>query len=291
MRPRPYSNRSNDEAVAAVVGFVLIIAAAITAYSIAAQNEVPRIGARNERAWDADVGAGFIRLASAMGERAGSDAAVREILPAAPEAPSQTVALLKPLHSVRATGSLEYATQCGGATLTHFAGVVVNDLVDGAKGCLTFQGANSYAEPFSYRIELGGVLRLQGEQAAVLVGPPLKVQGRNVSLTLSDLGGTPQSIGVDRASAPVTFAPKAGALEVGSSPNAQQAAWTFTTNYPEAWQRWYQDRLGGVGLTTGITCANPGQTGPARGPCQLAVTLNSVESLSISYGRYEVALG
>lgn len=284
----------DDRAVAGVVGFVLILAAGITYYSWAAQTDVPRVGAENERAWDADVGAALARLANSAGARAGTDASVREIVPPAPEAPTQTMPFLAPLRSARAAGSLEFAESCGGATLTHLGGaVLVVDLDDGAHGCITFRGETAYADAFTYRIELGGVLRIQSDQALVLAGPPLDVGASHVALTLLQLDGYSQTLGVDRANAPVSFAPRPGALEVGSLTNANGIEWRLTTNYPEAWKEWYQGRFDAVGVTatSGYTCATPTATGPARGPCEVVIVIPDPTSLSISYGRYEVDLG
>lgn len=295
MNPRHTSQAfaDNDRGVAAVVGFVLVLAAGITYFSYTAQNEVPRIGAQNERAWDAEVGAALARLAQGAGERAGTDTSVSEVLPPAPEAPSQTVPFLSALRSVRASGSVAYETTCAGATLAHTTGTTtVTDLASGARGCLSFKGDTAYADSFSYRIENGGLLRAQGGRAAVLVGPPLDVSADHVALTLVELRGTSQSLGVDRASAPVSLTPRTGALDVGSAINADVVTWTFTTDYPEAWRDHYADRFSAAGVLalTSFTCADPSATGTARGPCEVTIALTQPTSLSISYGRYDVDL-
>jgi len=285
---------NDDRAVAGVVGFVLILAAGITYYSWAAQTDVPRVGAENERAWDSEVGDALTRLANTAGARAGTDSAVREVIPAAPEAPTQTMPFLAPLRSARAAGSLEFAESCGGATLSHVGGAVsVIDLDNGSRGCITFRGDTAYADPFSYRIELGGVIRMQSDKAVVLSGPPLDVGASHVSLTLIEFDGYSQALGVDRASAPLSLAPRPGALEIGSSTNAGALEWRLTTSYPEAWRDWYQDRFdaAGVTATTSFTCAEPASTGPARGPCEVVISAPGPTSLSISYGRYQVDLG
>lgn len=284
----------DDHAVAGVVGFVLVLAAAVTYYSYAAQNEVPRIGTENERAWDAEVGSAITRLSQGAGERADSVSGVREVLPPAPEAPTQSIPLLAPLRSARASGSLSYTEDCAAATLTHYLGTVkIVDLVDGAHGCITFRGDTIYAEAFAYHIELGGVLRIQGERAAVLAGPTLDVDSDHIALTLIDLRGTSQTLGVDRANSPISLSARPGALEVGASTNSDLAAWTLTTSYPEAWADWYTSRFeaAGVPVTTGITCTDPLATGPARGPCDLEITLPGATSIAISYGRYDVNFG
>lgn len=289
--PRTFND---DRAVAAVVGFVLILAAAVTYYSYAAQNDVPRVGAQNERDWDAEVGSALMRLVHAAGERVGTDASVREVLPPPPDAPTQTMPFLAPLRSARATGSIGYTEGCGGASLAHSTGAgIVTDLTDGAHGCLTFRGETSYAEPFAYRIELGGVLRTQGENAAVLAGPPMDIDATRISLTLIELRGTSQTLGIDNANAPVTLSPRPGAIELGASTNALTTSWTFNTSYPEAWRDWYDDRFdaAGVPATIGFACANPGAAGPARAPCALDIEILDDTSLSISYGRYDVDLG
>lgn len=282
--------RNDDRGVAGVVGFVLVLAAAVTYYSYAAQNEVPRVGAENERAWEAEVGAAFLRLASAAGQNAATGASAREVFPPAPEAPTQTIPLLAPLRSARAAASLAYAESCGGATFTHAAGAAtVVDLASGAGGCLTFRGDTVYASPFAYRMENGGVLLIQGDKAAVMSGPPLDISTTHVSMTLLELRGTSQTLGVDRAEAPVSLTPRQGALELISSQNADATSWTLATNYPEAWDDWYDGRLAGSGTST-WSCDNAG-TGPARAPCRVTVTLPGSTSLSLSYGRYDVDMG
>lgn len=277
-----------------MVGFVLVLAAAITYYSYASQEEVPRVGAENERGWDGDVGAALTRLAQAAGERAATQASVREVVPPAPDEPTQAIPLLAPLRSARAAGSLSYTEDCAGATLSHRVGTrTIVDVADGAKGCITFRGDTVYADAFSYRVELGGVLRTQGERAAVLVGPPLDVDAGRIALTLFDLRGVSQTLGVDRADAPIGLTPRPGALEAGAAVNADLASWTLTTVHPEAWEAWYAERFEaeGVAATFRTTCAHPGERGPARGPCELAIEVPGSRSVSISYGRYDVDLG
>lgn len=303
MAPTPQAKTSkaatlrDDRAVAGVVGFVLILAAAVTYYSFAAQNEVPRTGAMNERAWDAKAGAIASELARSAGQNAGTFASVHEAFPPAPEAPTQLVPFLSPLHSSRATGTMSFNPLCGGATLTHeSAGAVVMDLVDSAKGCFTFEGRTSYAEAFAYRIEHGGILRIQSDQTAVLGGPPMDITTvdgvTRISLTLLDLRGPAQSVGVDRTNVVVNLVPRPGSLEVASSTNAENATWSLTTSYPEAWNAWFVARLaeGGAAATTSFTCPGVG-SGPQRGDCQLQVNLAGPATLSVSYGRYDVTLG
>ena len=294
--PRPASRAlgTDDRAVAGVVGFVLVLAAAVTYYSYAAQNEVPRMGAENEREWDADVGAALVRLAHTAGDRAGTDTSVREVVPPAPDSPSQSVMFLAPLRSARATGSLSFEPGCASANAAHVVGAVtVGDITSGARGCLTFRGETAYAAPFAYQLELGGILRLQGDDAAVLAGPPFDVSATHIALTLIDMRGDAQTLGVHSADAPVTFSPRPGTLELGNTQNAASVAWTFTTDHPEAWRDWYASRFtaAGVPATTSITCTDPGATGPARGPCDLDITIAQPTSLSISYGRYDIDLG
>lgn len=283
----------DDHGVAAVVGFVLILAVGITYYSYSAQSQVPAIGAANEQDWNAEIGDALIRLASAASGGAGTDTSASEILPPAPEAPSQTVMFLAPLRSVRASGSIAFDPSCASATMGHVTGAgPVTDLVDGARGCLTFRADTAYSESFAYQIELGGVLRMQDDKAVVLAGPPLEVSTSRIGITLIDMRGASQTLGVS-SDAPVTLSPRPGALEVTSQLNTNSVSWTLTTDHPEAWRNWYEDRFvsAGVPLTSTITCTTPGAIGPARGPCDVELTLTTPTSLSISYGRYDVTLG
>jgi hypothetical protein len=288
---RPHSSNNigkDDRAVAGVVGFVLILAAAVTYYSYAAQNEVPRIGAENERAWDGDVGSALAALAASAGERAGTDAAVSQVVPSAPEAPTQTVPFLAPLRSARATGSISYDAQCGGVRMSHeVGGVTIDDLLYQAgspaaagRGCISFQGGAIYAEPFQYRLELGGVLRIQGADAVVLAGPPLDVSPGRIAITMINLSGSSQTLGLG-ANAPITLTPRSGALEVGMAPNADALTWTFTTEHPPAWREWYMARFAAVGVAADVE----------ESPGAVTVSVTEPTSLSISYGRYDVSLG
>lgn len=286
----------DDRAVAGVVGFVLILAAAVTYYSYAAQSQVPRIGADNEEAWDAAVGDALTRLAQSAGERVGTGASAREVIPSPPEAPTQTMIFLAPLRSARAESSLAYTndtSSCGSTTLTHEkATITIADLVNGSQGCVTFRGETAYAPSFAYRLELGGLLRIQSDRAAVVVGPPLKVDRDHVALTIYDVEGATQTLGAGGADVTVSLTPRPSAIEVTSLMNADAITWSLVTSYPEAWRDWYQERFvaANVGLDASIVCANPGASGPARGPCTLTLEVLDPTSLAISYGGYDLRL-
>jgi hypothetical protein len=278
-----------------VVGFVLILAAAITAYSYAAQNEVPKRGAQSEQAWMSQAGSSLTSLAHSAGAQAGASTTARTLVEPPPDAPSQTIPFLAPIRSARASGTLSFDPECGGARLTHAipsSSTAIVDLADAAKGCLAFDPQPAYAERTAYAFENGGILRLQGDKAYVVAGPSMtlsSIPGKTTAaITLVGLSGAAQSLGID-AELPVELAPKVGSLEVIAPSNAMAATWSFTTSHPAAWIAWFQQQIDAAGVPGAIVT----QTG-ANGVDVNIVGDNTQPldvSLSVSYGRYDVTLG
>lgn len=286
---------ADDRGVAAVVGFVLILAAAITVYSYEAQNEVPRMGARNEGAWQDSVGDSLATLAQSAAAEAGAGTSVRGTVAAPPAAPSLGIPFLRPIYSARASATVQMDPECGGATLNHSLpglGTSINDLVGAGKGCLRFISQPAYAESVQFVIENGGIVRVQGSDAIVLAGPSLtlsKVDGRTVAaITLVNLSGLAQAQGIDSA-LPIELTPKASALEVLSSGNAEYVRWDVRTAHADAWARWFDQQIAASGLQ--------GEADAVTTPTGVRVDVWGPNAssgdvvLSVSYGRYDVTLG
>jgi hypothetical protein len=289
------ARRNDDHGVAGVVGFVLILAAAITAYSYAAQNEVPKRGAQNEEAWMSGAGSSLASLAHAAGAQAGAGTSPRALIAAPPDAPSQTIPFLAPIRSAKASGALSFDPDCGGATLAHAipsSATAIVDLADAAKGCVKFDPQPAYAERTAYLIENGGILRLQGDKAFVVAGPGLTLENEpgktTAAITLVSLSGAAQSLGVD-AEIPIGLTPRMGSLEVVAPTNAMATTWTFTTSQPAAWLAWFQQQID----ASGASGATVSQTGPQT--IEIHILGDNTQpldvSLSVSYGRYDVSLG
>src|SRR5687767_14795104 len=86
--------RADDDAVATVVGFVLVLAAVVTYFGFVARNDVPEWGAEAEQDWDRDVGDALVRLGQSAGESLGAEQPVSGFVPPAPEPRSLSVPLL-----------------------------------------------------------------------------------------------------------------------------------------------------------------------------------------------------
>jgi hypothetical protein len=300
---RPFQD---DQGVAAVVGFVLILAAAITYYSYVVREDMPKWGAANEHAWDGAVGDAMTRLERAAGAAVGSDTSVRQDIPPAPGAPGLNVPFLSIARGAKAGGSVGFEPRCGGVDASHVvAGVTVPDVVGGARGCIVFRAEPAYAQGFGYRTEFGGVLRVQGDKAFVLSGPPLQLAQANgkyvASLTLVDLDGRAGSHGADNAPTTIDLSPRPATVESALLNNSASAAWTLTTAYPAAWSAWFADEIGQAGFDPALNyaCAADDARCPGLGANDVRVVLGGPDgsaatpdlSLSISYGRYEASIG
>lgn len=299
-------DHKDDQGVAAVVGFVLILAAAITYYSYVARNDVPRWGAESERAWDAQVGDSLLRLERAAGAGLGTDAAVSQSIPAAPAPKGLNVPFIAAVRPEPPSGSLAFDPDCGGLTATHDVGVVsVTDLAAGGKGCLAFRAQPTYTPAYSYLLENGGLLRVQGDHAVVLAGPPMELQvasGQYVaSLTIVEMHGDASGVGADQSAVPIDLVPRPGSTESLAASNAASAAWTFSSAWPAAWAAWFDDQLKEAGLdaTLNYACLAGDTRCPGLasdevrlqlfGPNPLATVPDL--SVSLSYGRYDVTMG
>ena len=288
-----------------MVGFVLLLGALIAYYGYVAQEDVPRWGAEAEQGWDRQVGDALVRLDRAATASVGTTSAVTVLVPPAPEPRAFDMPLVGRAAPARPAGTLSFAPACGGVLAEHHvAGSTIRDVVDGAKGCLVFRGDPSYSAPFGYRGELGGMLRVQGDKASVLAGPPLDLAREGptyrVSLTLVGLTGAYGSLGADRAGVTVDLLPGAASVETANPPNAAHATWTFTTPYPDAWRTWFDDQLSQAGFDAAgnYACTKADGRCPGLGADQVRIVLKGPDAdgatldlrLSLSYVAYTVVL-
>src|SRR5438552_11374751 len=139
---RPMRLQLDDRAVAGVVGFILVFAAFITYPAYVARSDVPRWGADAEHAWDTTVGDTLTKLDRSAASGLGSDASQTVTIPPAPTPKSTDVPLVNRFKAATPAGSVSFTGQCGGLTASHTTpgGVTVNDITNGAKGCIEFHG-------------------------------------------------------------------------------------------------------------------------------------------------------
>lgn len=288
-----------------MVGFVLLLGALIAYYGYVAQNDVPRWGAEAEQNWDRQAGDALLRLDRAAGAGVGAGTAVTVLVPPAPEPRVFDMPLVGRAAPSRPVGTLSFAPACGGLVAEHVVGAsTIRDVAGGAKGCLVFRGDPHYSASFGYRGELGGMLRVQGDKASVLAGPPLELAREGatyrVSLTLVGMSGPYASLGADRAGVTVDLLPGAASLETASPPNAAQATWTFTTPYPAAWRTWFDDQVSQAGFdaTGNYACTKADARCADLAADQVRVVLKGPDAtgatldlqLSLSYVEYAVVL-
>lgn len=304
--------RADEGGVVGIVAFVLIFALAITLYGYAAQNDVPRWGVEAEGLWDDQIQATLGALARAASSEVASGAsAVGVVLPAPPDPRSLDVPLIGKREPLRPTGATRFDPTCASFSATHVSagGAPIDDLVGGARGCLVFEAHPAYGAPFAYRVEHGGLLRIQEGRALVFVGPSLDLNASGldgsglpvhaVTLSLPGLRGTGVSVSNDRSSVAVDLVPSLVAAESPTAPDAVAATWRIESEYAEAWKTWFDERLelAGIGASAVTSvCAPPDASCPSR-PA-MSVTFVGPESgalrndvaLAITYGSYTVTL-
>lgn len=305
------NRKMDDNGVAAVVGFVLILAALVTYVAYVARSEVPQWGADAEHGWDQSVGESLARLDRQAAAGVGTPASLTVTVPAAPAPHVFDVPLVTRTSPSAPTGSVSFEPDCGGMWANHtLAGAtLVNDIRNGGHGCIVFREQGSYSPSYGYRAEFGGLLRIERDRAFVVAGPVLELRpdldaagsGKVVaSATFLDLSGASNSVGAaGRAGVPIDLAARPSGAEAGETPNALTAVWTFDTPYTTAWQTWFDGQIAKANLgATSYTCV---PHDPKVALCaafnqdanqpQLGVVLNGGANplaLSISYGRYDV---
>lgn len=252
-----------DDGIAAVVGALLMLAVGLTALTLVARADLPRYGEAAERAWDEELVAvaNAITVAVSTLEPGRGEVLVPLPPPKTPE--GIDIPLLGTLTPSAATGTVSWNPSCTilNATHTAWSGANVNDIVNGSAGCLSMKADHLYAIPTLYRIELGGLLRIQGDRAIVLAGPALTYSTANatehrVSVVFPLVGG-PAQTGSLHQGARADLVPGPHAAESSPSANAEAAVWTFHTAYPRAWSAWWETTLRAAGSLED----RPGATG------------------------------
>jgi len=302
-RTRPC--REDDRGVAAVVGFVLVLAVLITYLGYVAGAEVPRWGAEAEHTWDQSVGDSLTKLDRAAAAGLGSQAATTVSIPAAPAPRSFDVPLVSRTQPATPTGSVAFEPSCGKLTALHDAsGATVSDIAAGAEGCVVFHEQGTYAASYGYRTEFGGLLRIERNRAFVVAGPPLDLKATGarylVGATFLDMRGPSNAAAVGSQGTAVDLTAGPSLAESGQALNAASANWTFDTPYPDAWKTWFDGQLSQAGFdpTLNYACIRGDARCPDLQPNEFRVVLmgpnNSPTAsdlaLSVSYGRYDVTI-
>lgn len=269
MRLKPQRHSSpptGDDAVAAVVGVIIVLAVLITAYSNAVHTEVPAFGADAERSWDDAVGDAFRGMGESLSAGLTTGTPMARTVPPPPDAQALEIPFLGRRTPSPPSGVVAFASTCASLTASHevIEGRSIRDLTGGASGCLTFRGEPVYSNAFSYRIEFGGVMRLQEDRAVVLSGPALAVDASDantyrVTLGVPALRGDTASASAD-AGVRVDLVPGPFASDVSSHPNAANVTWQLDTPYAQAWKTWFETRFQQAGLVAPRASPGTGQS-------------------------------
>lgn len=315
-RPSSTTAPTNDDAVILPVSVLLILAAAVTVYAQAAQVLVPAWGGDAEEAWDGEIAASFFNMRGLMHANIATLSPTTGSVPSAPQPRSLEVLFLGKTTPFHAEGTLTFEPNCGRWDATHtVAGATIVDVAGGSRGCVAFQAGTIYTTPYAYRIEHGGVVRIQGDGAVVLAGPPLDIERASpshlrASLSLASLlgnGGSRSGGGADT----VEFSPLATTQDTGGAPNAERLLWTLDTFSPAAWKSWFDATFESAGLVAMRASPGPGESAadyavacePADcsvGPDGMGRVAVSVEGprtdvrdidLALAYGTYDVQVG
>jgi hypothetical protein len=307
--------RQDDSGVAGAIGIVLVLAVVIAAYGNAVRTEIPVFGAAAERQWDQDVGETFRQLSRSLGAGLTAGAPMATLIPPPPAPGAVEIPILGRREPVPPGGVVGFMPSCASLSATHEVtdGRVINDLRAGAIGCLTFQSETVYSPSFAYRVEMGGLLRVQGERAVVLAGPPLELDAgspdeRRVALGVPGLRGDASTSTIAASSGRIDLVPGPHSGEIEQEPNAANASWQLTTSYPEAWRTWFETRFSQAGFVAARAAPGPGQSSadfvlscaPAdctRGPDGLGTLTVRIEGprtdtndlkLSLTYGLFDI---
>lgn len=297
-RPRTTTAATDDSALAGPVGAVLLLALALTAYGAIALREVPQWGRDAEHDWEGKVQASLATLAAASSRGVGQASPVASSLPMATDPQSIDVPLFGPLRPLPPSGSVSFHPACASFEAAHtVGGSTINDLAGGAPGCLVFDAETAYAPGFTYQLELGGLLRIQGSRAVVITGPPLELtdQGATyrVGLSLASLQG-PALGSSSSESVRVDLLPGGSLLDGQAFQNAGSVSWTLHTAYPDAWTTWYEQRLAAAGFDPTMNYVDDA-CAPLPGLACLVVHIGGTTgdhdlNLALAHGIYDVSL-
>lgn len=295
---------SDDQAIAAVVGFVLVLAILATVGAHELREVIPRNGRAAEEAW-ADELARALQLLSATPHQGRERAVVA--LPSAQHGEGVWVGAR--VEPIVASGTASFRPDCASLSVRHVvANATVVDLDRGARGCLDVTSDGVYGAGFHYRIELGGLLRVQKDGAVVLQGPPLHMSRSaagelNLTLGLVSLEGAGAATDL-RDGAQVTLVARAQAGERTGLPNADEATVELVSQHPAAWADWFRARFVEAGVpgpgpaaAFDIACV-PATCAPgADGLGSVTVTVRGEGdttrdlALALPYSAYHVTLG
>ncbi|HVL48940.1 MAG TPA: hypothetical protein VM889_10320 [Candidatus Thermoplasmatota archaeon] len=297
------------------MGIILMMALAVTVYANAVRSDIPVYGMDAESAWDAEIAGALRQLSRSTGQGLAEGAPVTVLLPPPPPARAVEMPFIGGAVPFSPSGTVFFDPRCGSFGATHVAGdgSAVTDLVSGSTGCLAFDAQPVYSKAFGYRMEYGGLVRVQGDRAIVVSGPPLEVEAVSpgeyrASLGLPGLRGHAISASNDAGSVRVDLVPGPAAREIEDAANARNATWTLVTEHPAAWKSWFESRFAQAGFTASRTAPLPGQSAAdytlrcmpvdcsvgASGKGTLVVTLEGPRTdvadlrLSFSYGVYDV---
>jgi hypothetical protein len=265
---RRQSFHDDERAIAAVVGFVLILAVAIGYYAYVAKQDVPRWGAQNERAWDDAVGTAMEQLTRDTYPALTSGASVVGSVPKVPQPQAFDVPLLGRTEPVPPDGVLSFSEDCRfDATFTTASPPGPPQMQALGSGCLTFDAQPVYASPFAFAIENGVLLRVQGTDAIIAHPPLIKFQthtanpGANISArldvttTLAALVGSGASASIDKSDVPIDLT-QTGSSHTTSyaTANANELSFTIATHHATAWATWFQEQFADAGINDPSFC-------------------------------------
>ncbi len=257
----------DDRAIAGILGFILLLAVLITVYAQIVSTDVPRWGAEVETTWDGTIRTSMSDLSRAL--RVDAQAGpTTVIIPPPPEGTGFDIPILGKAKPIAPNGALTFYPRCGSFSATHTlaSGANIVDLTNVSSGCVRFVTSPAYSAPIEYRIEFGGLLRIQGDRAVVLAGPPVlalndSVATHRLSLTVPSLTGpgaaSSSSAGVARVHVTPGLLAPADAIVAA---NAASATWTLRTAYPSAWKLWFVSMLKDANFTDSRPSPGPGRS-------------------------------
>jgi len=292
---------ADDQAVAGVIGFILVFAGIVTYAAYVAHTEVPKWGSQNEKAYDGQVADALSHMGSNAAASLGSQASTTATIPPPPGAPSVNIPLIDRTEGAPPSASISLLPDCGGLDATHdLNGATVHDVTGGAHGCVSLAEQGTYAGSFTYKTEFGGLVRSENGKSFVQSGPPLVLKSANgaytIGATFLETRGAANSVGVGHAGVSLDLVPGPSTTETSDVPNAASVTWNFTTPNAadaNAWADWFNGQIAAAGFVNSVSCVNhatpAGNTLQVRfdGPC---TTSAPDIALSISYGRYDATL-
>lgn len=307
----------DDRGIAGVVGLIVLFAAIVTIYTTAARTDLPQYGRAAEESWDTGLTEASRKLAESMADSAMAKAPLTVVFPTPPKPETVDIPLIGSLQPARPSGTISFNPTCTNMSANHtrIGAGIIQDFNGYARGCIELSLDYSYSRASRYVAEFGGVLRVQGDGAVVIQGPPLDLnkttQGTyKVGLTLVGLRGAAASASLGTVGARVDLGPLATSHERPDVVNAAEATWVLESRYPAAWKTWFEDRLDLAGWVPSraapaagqssadyrVTCVPATCVAPVGGLGKVIVTFTGPRTdvddlqLAITYGRLNVGL-